>query len=160
MKNSNEAAFSGKTSVINTRREQERLSERGFTLIEIMVVVIILGILAATIIPQFIGTTFDAKVSAAKSNIAEIESALERFNLHMDRYPTMEEGLKVLVEAPANGSDKWRGPYVKQLRNDPWGNPYQYLYPGVHHPTSFDLWSRGADGADGGEGKGADIGNW
>ncbi len=125
-----------------------------------MVVVIILGILAATIIPQFIGTTYDAKVSAAKSDIAEIENALERFNLHMDRYPTMEEGLKVLVEPPANDSDKWRGPYIKQLRNDPWGNPYQYLYPGVHHTTSFDLWSRGADGADGGEGKGADIGNW
>jgi general secretion pathway protein G len=136
------------------------VAPRGFTLIEIMVVVVILGILAATIIPQFIGTTYDAKVSAAKSHIAELESALERFNVHMDRYPTMEEGLKVLVEAPANEGDKWRGPYIKQLRNDPWGNPYQYRYPGVHHPTSFDLWSRGADGADGGEGQGADIGNW
>ncbi len=132
----------------------------GFTLVEIMVVVVILGILAATIIPQFIGTTYDAKVSAAKANIAEIESAIERFYVHMDRYPTADEGLKVLVEAPAGSDTKWRGPYVKQLRADPWGRSYQYRVPGVHHPTSFDLWSTGADGADGGEGQAADIGNW
>jgi general secretion pathway protein G len=132
----------------------------GFTLIEIMVVVVILGVLAATIIPQFIGTTHDARVSAAKSHVAELESALERFNIHMDRYPTTDEGLKVLVEAPSGDDKKWRGPYIKQLRPDPWGNPYQYRRPGTHHPTSYDLWSRGADGADGGEGEGADIGNW
>jgi len=131
-----------------------------FTLIEIMVVVVILGILAATIIPQFMGTTTDAKISTAKANIAELESALERFNIHMDRHPTTEEGLKVLVEAPSGDENKWRGPYIKQLRPDPWGNPYQYRNPGTHHPTSFDLWSRGADGADGGEGDNADIGNW
>jgi general secretion pathway protein G len=133
---------------------------RGFTLIEMMVVVVVIGVLAATIIPQFIGTTHDAKVSAAKSHVAELESALERFNIHMDRYPTMEEGLKVLVEEPSGDDKKWRGPYIKQLRVDPWGNPYQYRRPGTHHPTSFDLWSRGADKADGGEGDGADIGNW
>ena len=125
-----------------------------FTLIEIMVVVIILGILAATIIPQFMGTTQDAKISAAKSHIAELESAVERFYIHMDRYPTTDEGLKVLVDPPANDEDKkWRGPYIKQLRDDPWGHPYQYAFPGTHHPTSFDLWSPGADGK-------ADIGNW
>lgn len=132
----------------------------GFTLIEIMVVLVVIGILAATIIPQFLGTTHDAKVSTAKSNIAELESALERVNIHLDRRPTTEEGLKALMEAPAGEEKKWRGPYVKMLRADPWGNPYQYRNPGVHHPTSFDLWSRGADGADGGEGEGADIGNW
>jgi len=136
-------------------------NSRGFTLVEIMVVVVILGILAATIIPQFIGTTKDAKISAAKAHIAELESAIERFYVQMDRYPTSEEGLKVLVEAPANDDGKkWRGPYVKQLRADPWGNAYQYLIPGTHHATSFDLWSRGADGADGGEGENADLGNW
>lgn len=134
--------------------------QSGFTLIEIMVVVIILGILAATIIPQFIGTTHDAKVSTAKSNIAELESALERFNIHMDRYPTSEEGLKALTEAPAGEEQKWRGPYIKLLRPDPWGNPYQYKNPGTHKASGFDLWSRGADGVDGGEGDGADIGNW
>lgn len=138
-----------------------RKKPHGFTLIEIMVVVVILGILAATIIPQFIGTTRDAKISAAKSQVAELESALERYYVHMDSYPTTEEGLKVLTDPPANDDGKkWRGPYIKQLRNDPWGNPFQYLNPGTHHPTSFDLWSRGSDGADGGEGEAADIGNW
>jgi general secretion pathway protein G len=132
----------------------------GFTLIEIMVVVVIIGVLAATIIPQFIGTTHDAKVSAAKGHVAELESALERFNIHMDRYPTTEEGLRALLEAPSAEDKKWRGPYIKLLRPDPWSNPYQYRNPGIHHPTSFDIWSRGADGADGGEGEGADIGNW
>jgi general secretion pathway protein G len=135
-------------------------SSAAFTLIEIMVVVVILGILAATIIPQFIGTTQDAKISAAKAQVAEMDSALERFYVHMDRYPTAEEGLAVLVTAPAGDNQKWRGPYVKQLRNDPWGNPYQYIVPGTHHTTSFDIWSRGADGADGGDGANADIGNW
>ena len=125
-----------------------------------MVVVVILGILAATIIPQFIGTTGEAKQNAAKANIAELESSLERFHIHMDRYPTTEEGLKVLVQPPPGEEQKWRGPYVKLVRNDPWGQPYQYRNPGVHHPTSFDLWSRGSDQADGGEGERADIGNW
>ena len=142
----------------------KKITSDAFTLVELMVVVVIIGILAATILPKFIGVTQDAKVSAAKSQIAELESALERFYVHMDRYPTTEEGLKVLVDPPAGeeaGADqKWRGPYIKQLRNDPWGNPYQYSFPGTHHPTSFDIWSRGADGADGGEGPNADIGNW
>src|SRR2546423_3101350 len=132
----------------------------GFTLIEIMVVVVILGILAATIIPQFIGTTKEAKVNAAKSSIAELESALERFYINLDRHPTTEEGLKVLLEPPAGEEKKWRGPYIKILRNDPWDHPYQYRSPGVRHPNGFDVWSRGADGAEGGEGPNADVGNW
>lgn len=131
-----------------------------FTLIEIMVVVVILGILAATIVPQFIGMTHDAKLSAAKSQISEIESALERLAIHLDRYPSSDEGLRLLVEAPPGDDKKWRGPYLKQVRNDPWGHPYQYRAPGVHHANSFDIWSRGADSADGGEGQNADIGNW
>ena len=143
---------------MNTRVHLHRPS--GFTLIEMMVVVVIIGVLAATIIPQFIGTTHDAKVSAAKAHVAELESALERFNIHLDRYPTTEEGLKALMEAPSGDDKKWRGPYIRQLRPDPWGNPYQYRRPGSHHSTSFDVWSRGADSADGGDGDGADIGNW
>src|SRR3954463_15335158 len=119
-----------------------------FTLIEIMVVLIVIGILAAVIMPQFTGTTHDAKISTAKAHVAELESALERFYVHMDRYPTSEEGLKVLVEAPAGDAEKWRGPYIKQLRPDPWSKPYEYRFPGTHHPTSFDIYSRGADGAD------------
>ena len=118
-----------------------------------MVVVVVIGILAAIIIPQFVGTTQDAKISAAKGTVAELESAVERFYVHMDRYPTSEEGLKVLVDAPSDDEGKkWRGPYIKQLRNDPWGNPYRYAAPGTHHSSSFDVWSSGADGAE--------IGNW
>ena len=142
------------------KRRSLQKGSAGFTLLEIMVVVIIIGVLAATIIPQFMGTTHDAKVSAAKADVAQLESALERFNLHMDRYPTTDEGMKVLVEAPAGEDKKWRGPYIKLLRPDPWGNQYQYRAPGIHHTTTFDVWSRGADGQDGGEGPNADIGNW
>ncbi len=137
------------------------LRSAAFTIIEITVVVVILAVLAVTIVPQFIGTTTDAKISASKSHIAVMESALEQFYVHMDRYPTTDEGLKILVEPPT-GDDKksWRGPYVQQLRADPWGSPYQYKRPGVHHPSGYDLWSRGADKADGGEGSAADFGNW
>jgi len=125
-----------------------------------MVVVIILGVLAATIIPQFVGTTQEAKVGAAKAHVAELESALERYQVHMDRYPTQDEGLGALEKAPATDASKWRGPYIKKLRPDPWGNPYQYRRPGSRNTAGFDLWSRGADNADGGEGDGADVGNW
>lgn len=138
-----------------------KLEARAFTLIELIVVVIILGILAATIIPQFIGSTTDAKIGAAKANISALETALEHFRVHMDRFPTTEEGLKVLVDPPASDDSKsWRGPYIDVLRNDPWGNAYQYRCPGTHLKARFDLWSRGADNAEGGEGPAADIGNW
>ena len=106
------------------------------------------------------GTTHDAKVSAAKAHVSELESALERFYVNMDRYPTAEEGLSVLIDKPAGDTGKWRGPYIKKLQMDPWGNHYQYRSPGVHQATSFDLWSRGADNSDGGEAQGADIVNW
>jgi general secretion pathway protein G len=135
-------------------------SRDGFTLIEVMVVVIILGILAATIIPQFAGTTHDAKVSKARADIATLESSVERFFLHMDRYPTNEEGLSVLVNPPAEGAKSWKGPYIKELRPDPWGKPYVYRSPGLHGTRTYDLWSRGADGNDGGEEHGKDVTNW
>ena len=131
-----------------------------FTLIEIMVVVVILGVLAATIIPQFTNTTQDAKISAARSTVAELQGAVERFYIHMDRYPTTEEGLQVLVTAPAGEEQKWRGPYIQLLRVDPWGNPYKYHFPSTHRASGYDLWSMAADGVDGGEKEGADLGNW
>ncbi len=133
--------------------------EHGFTLIEIMVVVIVLGILAVSIIPQFKGLTNDAKVAKATSTIGDLENALERFYYHMDRYPTTQEGLKALVEQPQDGEGKWRG-YINKLIDDPWGQPYQYRSPGLHGNKSYDLWSRGADGEDGGEGPNKDITNW
>lgn len=147
-----------RTHVMNLQPSPRRRT--AFTLIEMMVVVIVLGILAATIIPQFIGATYDAKVGAAKAHISELENAVERYSIHLDGYPSTEQGLVVLEKPPAEKRESWRGPYVKLVRPDPWGNPYQYRRPGTHHPTSFDLWSRGADGVDGGEGEGADIGNW
>lgn len=147
-------------SMVTKHKLPTRGSAGAFTLIEIMVVVVILGILAATIMQQFVGTKHDAKVGAAKATVAELESALERFYVQMDRYPTTEEGLRVLVEPPSGEENKWRGPYIKMLRPDPWGNAYQYRNPGTHHPGTFDIWSRAAGGADGGEGEAADIGNW
>ena len=138
----------------------KRIRSQGFTLIEIMVVVIILGILAATIIPQFVGTTQEAKVNTAKLDIKTLEGALERFYLNMDRYPTTEEGMKVLITAPSEGARSWRGPYIKEMRPDPWHYAYMYRSPGTHGTRTYDIWSRGADGADGGEGINADLGNW
>ena len=142
------------------RTHAQRRQNGAFTLVEIMVVVIIIGILVATIIPQFVGTTHDARVATAKAHIAELENALQRYYVNMDTYPSTEDGLKALVEKPQGDDGKWRGPYITMLRPDPWGTPYQYRFPGAHRPSSFDLWSRGADKVDGGEGDGADIGNW
>jgi len=133
--------------------------EAGFTLVEIMVVVIVLAILAATILPQFVGTTHDAKVARAKADLATVANQLELFKLHNERYPTTEEGLRILVEKPREGAKNWR-PYLKELKSDPWGNPYQYRARVDENgfPT-FDIWSLGKDGAEGGEGEAQDITN-
>ena len=139
------------------RRESQR---RGFTLIEVMVVVIILGILAATIIPQFGGRTHDAKVSRARTDIATFESQLEQLFLTMDRYPTTEEGLEALVTPPPDAGRKWRGPYVTQILLDPWDNEYQYQSPGQFGSKTYDLWSNGADGQPGGVDNNEDVTNW
>src|SRR4051812_2333641 len=129
-------------------RTQKNTSD-AFSLVELMIVVVIIGILAATILPNLMSTKGEAKVGAAKADVAELESAVERFYVNMDRYPTSEEGLKVLVDAPTTEDAKnWHGPYIKQLRDDPWGNPIQYRYPGTHHANGFDIWSRGEGGQD------------
>lgn len=135
--------------------------QRGFTLIEIMVVVIILGILAAYIVPKVMGRPDEARIVAAKQNIATIVQALKMYRLDNLRYPTTEQGLQALVQKPtiAPAPTNWQSSgYVERLPKDPWGNPYQYLQPGLH--GEIDVMSLGADNALGGEGSDADIGSW
>jgi general secretion pathway protein G len=141
---------------------QNKQRRRGFTLIEIMVVIIVLTILAAAIIPNLTGRTDDARVARARSDVANLETALEQFKLDMGRYPTSEEGLQALRDAPQTEDiDRWKGPYLrKPVPPDPWGNPYVYVSPGIENPDSYDLESYGADGQDGGEEYDRDIESW
>ena len=134
---------------------------RGFTLIEIMVVVVIMGIMAALIVPKLMGRTEDVRRIAAKQDIATLMQALKLYNLDNHRYPTTEQGLQALVSKPTSGpaADGWKtGGYLDKLPKDPWGNPYQYLSPGVK--GEIDVFSLGADGQPGGSGNDADIGSW
>jgi general secretion pathway protein G len=134
---------------------------RGFTLIEIMVVVVIMGIMAALIVPKLMGRTDDARIIAAKQDIATIMQSLKLYKLDNQRYPTTEQGLQALVAKPTTGpaADGWKtGGYVDKLPKDPWGNPYQYLSPGIK--GELDVFSFGADGQPGGVGNDADIGSW
>ena len=132
---------------------------RGFTLIELMVVLVIIGVLAALIVPNVLDRADDARVSAAKTDIANLHQALKLYKLDNQRYPSQEQGLQALVLKPSNGvvPANWR-PYVDKLPNDPWGRPYLYMNPGLR--GEVDVLSFGADGQSGGEGKNADIGNW
>lgn len=135
--------------------------QSGFTLLEIMVVVVILGILAALVVPKIISRPDEARVIAAKQDIASLMQALKLYRLDNHRYPTTEQGLQALVTRPATAPIPagWKaGGYLERLPRDPWGNPYQYLYPGLH--GEIDIFSFGADGAAGGEANDADIGSW
>ncbi len=135
---------------------------RGFTLIEIMVVVVIIGLLAAVIVPNVVNKVDEARVTRARADIAAIESALTIFRLDNSKYPTTEQGLVALTTQPSDPSIRnWRpgGYLTKKVGKDPWGNEYQYVYPGTHG-GEYDLFSLGADGQVGGEGTSADIGNW
>jgi general secretion pathway protein G len=134
---------------------------RGFTLIEIMVVVIIIGLLAAVIVPEVIGKVDEAKVSKAKQDIQALETALTMFRLDNSKYPTTEQGLNALVAQPTDPTIRhWRaGGYLAHVSKDPWGDDYQYSNPGTRS-KDYDLLSFGADGQLGGDGVNADIGNW
>jgi general secretion pathway protein G len=136
-------------------------NQRGFTLIEIMVVVVILGILAAIVVPRLLDRPDEAKITKAKVDIKSIEEALGLFKLDNGFFPSTEQGLKALVTKPEVGQIPAKFPaggYLKKAPLDPWGKPYAYLSPGAH--GDYDLISFGADGEPGGEGKNADINHW
>lgn len=135
--------------------------QAGFTLIEVMVVVVILGILAAIVVPRIMSRPDEARVVRAQQDIRAIGAALDLYKLDNFAYPTTEQGLQALVARPANlpsGARYKEDGYLGALPRDPWGGEYQYLSPGQH--GAFDLYSHGADGIPGGEGFNADIGNW
>ena len=136
-----------------------RRSVVGFTLIEIMVVLVIIGVLAALIVPNVLERADEARVTAARTDINNLMQALKLYKLDNQRYPTAEQGLQALIAKPSAMPvpPNWK-PYLEKLPNDPWGRPYQYLNPGVK--GEIDVMSFGADGQAGGEGKNADIGSW
>ncbi len=135
--------------------------QTGFTLIEIMVVVVILGILAAVVVPRIMDRPDDARIAKARQDIRVLESALSLYRLDNYQYPSTQQGLDALVQKPGGepAANNWKaGGYIKSLPKDPWGAAYQYLQPGVK--SELDIFSLGADGKPGGDGAAADIGNW
>lgn len=136
-----------------------KLAHAGFTLIELMVVLVIIGVLAALIVPNVLDRADDARVTAARTDVNNVMQALKLYKLDNQRYPTGEQGLAALIARPTSGppAPNWK-PYLEKLPNDPWGRPYQYLNPGVK--GEIDVMSFGADGQAGGEGKNADVGSW
>ncbi len=144
---------------IDSHRSKQRA--RGFTLVEIMVVVVIIGILGALVVPKLLGRTGEARVTAARTDIATMMQALKLYKLDNQRYPSTEQGLQSLITKPTSGpaANGWKaGGYMEKLPKDPWGNPYQYLSPGIH--GEVDIFSTGADGQPGGTGEDADVGSW
>jgi len=130
----------------------------GFTLVELLVVMVIIGLLAALVVPRYIGTEEKAKVKAARAQIELLSTALDTFRLEVGRYPTTDEGLDSLMRKPSS-ADRWDGPYLrKEVPLDPWQKPYIYKSPGDH--GAFDLVSFGADGAPGGDGNNRDVTSW
>ena len=136
-----------------------RRIQAGFTLIELMVVLVIIGVRAALIVPKVLDRADDARATAAKTDVNNLVQALKLYRLDNQRYPTAEQGLQALIAKPTTAPvpGNWK-PYLEKLPNDPWGRPYQYLNPGIK--GEIDVMSFGADGQSGGEGKDADIGSW
>ena len=135
-----------------------RLRALGFTLVELLVVLAILGLLAGLVGPRVLNQLGGAKSKTAAVQIRDLEQAVELFNLDVGRFPSNQEGLQALVTRPATASG-WNGPYLRgALPADPWGHAYHYRYPGQH--GDFDIYTLGADNSPGGDGENADIGNW
>ena len=144
-------------STPNTTREDEA-GEAGFSLLEILVAIAIMGILLSLVVINVLPAQDQAMVQKARADIATLEQALDAYRLDMREYPSSEAGLQALVTAPRNAANYRDGGYIRRLPDDPWGNPYQYVYPGQN--GMLDIYSLGRDGREGGEGLDADIGNW
>ena len=141
--------------------EKKKRREAGFTLVELMVVIVIIGLLATIVALNVLPSGDTARIQKAKADIAQIEGGLELFKLQNVNFPTTTQGLQALVTAPSGLADPSRyqqGGYLKRLPDDPWGRPYLYASPGQHGEA--DIWTYGADGKEGGEGINADIGSW
>ena len=130
--------------------------QKGFTFMEIMVVIVIIAILAVMIVPNILNRVDQARVAKAENDIRSLETGLDTYKLDNGFYPSTEQGLGALTSKPTGtpAPDNWNGPYVKQLPKDPWGNNYQYAYPGKHSNDTYDVWSKGPPGKD------KEIGNW
>lgn len=136
-----------------------RKARAGFSLIEILIVLILISLLAGTVIYNITGTLGRNTEAITKLFVTEsVKVPLVSYRIHMGSYPSTEEGLQALITPPSSRADRWKGPYLeaKTVPIDPWGNPYQYRYPGTHNPDSYDLWSWGPDGHESAD----DIGNW
>ncbi len=139
------------------RHGAKRVMPRGFTLIEVMIVIVVLSVLAALVVPNIMGRPDEARIAAAKIDLRSIANALALYKLDHHTYPTTNQGLEALVSRPAAGGAEYGG-YLQQIPKDPWGHEYLYLSPGAHGP--YDLYSLGADAKKGGDGARADITSW
>jgi len=146
---------------MSSTRTPRRCAQRGFTLLEIIVVVMIIGLLATVVMQNLSGRVAEARVTKAQADVRALEASLNMYKLDNFQFPSTEQGLRALVERPVAAPEarNWRdGGYVTSLPQDPWGNPYQYLHPGQH--AAIDVFSLGADGKSGGDADAADVGNW
>lgn len=136
---------------------QRKNKRSAFTLLEILIAIALLAAIAALLIINLDRVLGGGRTEVARIFVNEtMENPLMNFRIHMGRYPTTEEGLQALLTRPSEEAENWQGPYIRRLPNDPWGNPYQYRFPGERNPDGFDLWSWGPDGRD----SDANIGNW
>ena len=146
-------------SVTVRRRGAQAARSAGFTLLELLVVMVIIGLLAGIVAPRYFAQVGKSQVKAVKAQVDGLDKALEQYRIDVGHLPTNEQGLAALQLQPS-GEQNWAGPYLKKdVPLDPWGNPYNYVVPGTHN-NDYDLWSWGRDGKQGGTGEDADIGNW